>query len=160
MARSPEHIDHDSSSFDAHAPLRIQDAPGFPERRRWRRHELLGPQVIVERWDSARSQAVPLGEIVDLSAGGVRIRTGDPTIAPGEVIQIRLSLPSHAGICPFVSYAGMALQPSCEWVGRLAVQRRLERDDGTIDLGGRLLGMDESTRGMLGLYLSIQPLAA
>lgn len=160
MARSPEHVDPSHADFDAPAPLRIQDAPGFPERRRWRRHELLGPQVIVERWDSARAAAVPMGEIVDLSAGGVRIRTGDPTVKPGQVIHIRLRLPSHAGICPFVSYAGTALHPSCEWTGRLAVLRRLEREDGTIDVGGRLLGMDESTRGMLGLYLSIQPLAA
>lgn len=154
MARSPEHAE------DAPTTLRISDAPGFAERRRWRRHELLGPQVVVERWDAARATAVPLGEILDLSAGGVRIRTGDPTIHPGQVVHIRLRLPSHAGIAPFVSYAAESLQPSCEWVGRLAVLRKFEREDGTIDLGGRLLGMDQSTRGMLGLYLSIQPLAA
>lgn len=156
MPRSPEHAPEESTA----PSMRIQDAPGYPERRRFRRHELLGPQVIVEGWDASRSTAVPMGEILDLSAGGVRVRTGDPTLAPGQVVQIRLRLPSHAGISPFVNYAGSAIRPSCEWVGRFAVLRRFEREDGTIDLGGRLLGMDESTRGMLGLYLSIQPLAA
>ncbi len=134
--------------------------PAVPERRRFRRHELIGPHVVVERWDPASKTSCPMGEIMDLSAGGVRIRTGDPTVTPGQTLQIRLRLPSHAGITPFVSYNGQALQPSCEWVGHFAILRRLEREDGTIDLGGRLLGMDDSARGMLGLYLSIQPLAA
>ena len=148
----PESLDQ------AHMRLVSDDSPR--ERRRFRRHELIGPHVTVERWDPATECGVPLGEIMDLSAGGVRVRTGDPTVAPGQTIQIRLRLPSHAGITPFVSYAGEAIQPSCEWVGHFAILRRLEREDGTIDLGGRLLGMDDSARGMLGLYLSIQPLAA
>jgi hypothetical protein len=33
-------------------------------------------------------------------------------------------------------------------------------DDKHYDLGGRLIEMDDLDRGMLGLYLSTQPLAA
>ncbi len=155
----PSHDAGPAPAPDAQSHMRYVPAPEG-ERRRFRRHELVGPQVSVERWDTASASGQAMGEVIDLSAGGVRIRTGDPTIQPGQTIQIRLSLPRHAGISPFVSYAGEAIQPSCEWVGRFAILRRLERADGTIDLGGRLIGMDEPTRGMLGLYLSIQPLAA
>ena len=140
--------------------LHRPEADGPAERRRHRRHELLEPQVVVERFDPATGQGQPLGEIGDISAGGVRVRTGDPTLKPGQTVAIRLRLPSHAGIAPFVTSAGASLKPTCEWTGHLAVLRRVERADGTIDLGGRLLGMDEAVRGMLGLYLSIQPLAA
>lgn len=130
------------------------------ERRAFRRHELAETLVIVERYDPVTDQATAIGEIADLSAGGVRIRTGDPTIRPGQMICIRLRLPSHAGITPFVRLAGEELAPACEWVGTLSALRRIERADGSCEIGGRLLGMDDVTRGMLGLYLSIQPLAA
>ena len=153
---APQSADRDEPQASS---MRIYPAIAT-ERRRFRRHELIGPQVTVELWDQATGTGRPMGEVMDLSAGGVRIRTGDPTVGPGQTIQIRLRLPSHAGITPFVSYAGEAIEPSCEWVGQFAVLRRIEREDGTIDLGGRLLGMDASARGMLGLYLSIQPLAA
>lgn len=130
------------------------------ERREFRRHELAETFVIVERFDPITQEAGAIGEIADLSAGGVRIRTGDPTIRPGQMLCIRLRLPSHAGITPFVRLAGEELAPACEWVGTLSALRRIERPDGGFDIGGRLLGMDDVTRGMLGLYLSIQPLAA
>ena len=130
------------------------------ERRQFRRHELAETLVVVERFDPVTQTGTAIGEIVDLSAGGVRIRTGDPTIRPGQMLSIRLRLPSHAGITPFVRLGGEELAPACEWVGTLSALRRIERPDGSFDIGGRLLGMDEVTRGMLGLYLSIQPLAA
>ena len=144
------------------APIypRLHRPSDLPERRRHRRHELIEPQVIIERYDLSDGSAAPLGEVLDLSAGGVRIRTGDPTLTPGQTVHIRLRLPSHAGITPFVVDSGASLKPTCEWTGRLAILRRVERENGTIDLGGKLLSMDDAVRGMLGLYLSIQPLAA
>ena len=76
--------DQDSSN------MRIMPAQSASERRRFRRHELIGPHVIVERWDPSDHSGIPMGEIMDLSAGGVRVRTGDPTAQPGQTIQIRL----------------------------------------------------------------------
>ena len=37
---------------------------------------------------------------------------------------------------------------------------RVTRIDNGMDIAGRLVDMDEMDRGMLGLYLSTQPLAA
>ena len=132
------------------------------ERRRFRRHDLCQPQLVIDRWDEASSGVGPvIGELIDLSASGVRVRTADGGIKPGQTLAIRLSLPKHAGITPFVRAADAGeLRPACEWTGHLTVMRRVERMDGSIELGGRLLGMDEAVRGMLSLYLSIQPLAA
>ena len=127
------------------------------ERRRHRRHTLAGTRVLVEVVADDGS-ITARGEIVDLSAGGVRVRTEDVSIAPGETVNVRLSLPEHAGIRPFS--AGGEPTPSCEWAGKLSVLRRIERGPGRFELGGRLLDMGDLDRGMLGLYLSIQPLAA
>ena len=138
------------------------DGPTAADRRRFRRHDLCQPQLLLDRWDEAGGGVGPaVGEIVDLSASGVRVRTADASIRPGQTLPIRLSLPKHAGITPFVRAAAAGeLRPACEWTGALCVLRRVERLDGSLELGGRLVGMDEAVRGMLSLYLSIQPLAA
>ena len=142
----------------------VGEGAGRPsDRRQFRRHELCEldrPQLVVERWDAAAGVGAKIGDLVDLSAGGVRVRTGDATVKPGQTLSIRLSLPSHAGITPFVRASEGELRPACEWTGSLCVMRRVERMDGSLELGGRLIGMDEAVRGMLSLYLSIQPLAA
>ena len=52
------------------------------------------------------------------------------------------------------------LQPKREWVGWMDVARVNKVDDKHVDVAGRLVDMDEMDRGMLGLYLSTQPLAA
>ena len=52
------------------------------------------------------------------------------------------------------------LQPKREWVGWMAVSRVHKIEEGRVDVAGRLVDMDEMDRGMLGLYLSTQPLAA
>lgn len=132
------------------------------ERREHRRHELSTPTVHVERIGTDSTQGDFVGTIVDLSAGGVRLRTSADAAAdvqPGQMIDVRLSLPEHAGISPFIQLAGEA-RPTCEWVGRIEVLRRIDLGGGEIDVGGRLVGMTSIDRGMLGLYLSIQPLAA
>lgn len=129
-------------------------------RRQHRRHELAGPRVLVERITDVKSQQI--GSIVDLSASGVKLITATDTgVEPGETIDVRLALPPHAGISPFVRLADETMaEPACDWVGRLEVLRRVDRRDGSVELGGKLIGMTAVDRGMLGLYLSIQPLAA
>ena len=130
------------------------------DRRAHRRHEVAGPKVIVERVGEAGTSHI--GTIGDLSAAGVRIfAAGDLGIRPGETIDIRLALPEHAGISPFIRLAGQTQpEPAYEWVGQLEVLRCVDRGEHGTELGGRLIDMTAADRGMLGLYLSIQPLAA
>ena len=134
------------------------------DRRRFRRHELCVPQgLVVEVLDDADPAAGGrvVGTLLDVSAGGVRLISDDATLRPGTAVTVRLRLPDHAGIAPFVaSDATGGLRPAHEWTGELCVMRRVQRLDGRFDVGGSLAGMGEATRGMLGLYLSLQPLAA
>jgi hypothetical protein len=129
------------------------------EQRNHRRYDLGGQTLMVNRWDASRRSAQPLGYLVDLSAGGARIRTEQVNIKPDSQIRVRLELPAYAGICPFIETTTGTPQPKNEWVGWLAVTR-VTRVDGTCEVAGRLVDMEEMDRGMLGLYLSTQPLAA
>ena len=129
------------------------------EQRSHRRYDLGGQTLTVNRWDASRRTAQPLGYLVDLSAGGARIRTEQTNIKPDSQIRVRLELPSYAGICPFIETTNGTPQPKNEWVGWLAVSR-VQKVDGKYEVAGRLVDMDEMDRGMLGLYLSTQPLAA
>lgn len=130
------------------------------ERRAHRRADLEQRNIEVERWDGARRVGRPLGRIVDLSAGGVRIRTDQTDIRPNSQIRLRLELPEYAGISPFVDNSGPSLAPKCHWVGWLAVNRVQKAGENQVDVAGQFQDMDELDRGMLGLYLSTQPLAA
>jgi len=58
-----------------------------------------------------------------------------------------------------VEVDGGQARPKSEWVGWLAVSRVRARGD-SFEIAGRLVDMEEMDRGMLGLYLSTQPLAA
>jgi hypothetical protein len=136
------------------------DQPSGAERRQHRRHDLEQSGITVERWDGARQQGQPIGQLVDLSAGGVRIRCGDTSVRPDGQIRVKLSLPDYAGICPFVDTSSSDPQPKREWIGWMTVARVSKLNDHTADVAGRLVDMDEMDRGMLGLYLSTQPLAA
>lgn len=131
------------------------------ERRRHRRHDMDQQGITVERWDLARGDHTPIGRIVDLSAGGVRIRTAlAQAVHPDQQIRIRLELPAYAGICPFVDTTGPMPQPRRDWVGWLTVSRVQHIGCNHYDIAGRLEDMEDMDRGMLGLYLSTQPLAA
>lgn len=131
------------------------------ERREHRRHDFDEQGITVERWDGSRREGKPFGRIVDLSAGGVRIRTEQTDVRPDNQIRVRLELPVYAGISPFVSTEGDHIKPAREWVGWMAVSRVVPVDGGKrAEVAGRLVDMDETARGMLGLYLSTQPLAA
>jgi hypothetical protein len=131
------------------------------ERREHRRHDFDQQDIIVERWDGTRRAGQPFGQIIDLSAGGVRIRTEHKNVKADQQIRVRLELPAFAGICPFVDSAcSDGLRPKREWVGWMAVTRVHPVGDRHTDVAGRLVDMEELDRGMLGLYLSTQPLAA
>ena len=130
------------------------------DRREYRRHDLHTHGIPVERWDGSRRVGKSFGQIVDISAGGVRIRTGESNVKPDHQIRVRLELPAYAGIHPFIDNSGTSLEPKREWVGWMAVARVQQIDAKTQEVAGRLVDMDEMDRGMLGLYLSTQPLAA
>lgn len=132
------------------------------ERRQYRRHDLEHRGLPVQRWAGAVPQrdGGTLGVLVDLSAGGARIRTTDRTIRPESHIRIRLELPEYAGISPFVSTDGEEPAPRREWIGWMNVRRVAECADGHLEVAGPLEDMDDMDRGMLGLYLSTQPMAA
>lgn len=130
------------------------------ERRQFRRHDLEPQGISVERVDAVRRVREKLGQIVDISAGGVRIRTSDAKLRADHQVRVRLELPAYAGICPFVDTAAEEPQPKREWTGWLSISRVLPINGDCYDVAGRLVDMEEMDRGMLGLYLSTQPLAA
>ena len=130
------------------------------DRREYRRHDIHAQGIPVERWDGSRRVGKPFGEIVDISAGGVRIRTEQAGVKPDHQIRVRLELPPYAGIHPFVDNSGDQIDAKREWIGWMAVSRVKPVNDKIVDVAGRLVDMDEMDRGMLGLYLSTQPLAA
>jgi hypothetical protein len=130
------------------------------ERREHRRHDLEPQGIKVDRWDGNRRVTKEFGQVVDLSAGGLRIRTDQKNIRADHQIRVRLELPAFAGICPFVDTSGTQPSPKREWIGWMTVNRVKELDKTHAEVAGRLVDMDEMDRGMLGLYLSTQPLAA
>jgi hypothetical protein len=136
------------------------NATGASVRREHRRHDVETRGIAVERWDTRRRGGEMFGDVVDISAGGVRIRTQQKNVRPDQQIRLRLELPNYAGICPFVDTSGEAPRPKNEWVGWLSVARVRDVDDKRVEVAGRLIDMDEMDRGMLGLYLSTQPMAA
>jgi hypothetical protein len=129
------------------------------DRRAHRRHDLLSREIVVHRIDEAREKVKPLGHLVDLSAGGIRLRTSDKSAGIGTQIRIKMELPAFAGISPFVDASGPRIRPKREWTGWITIVRRREVGD-DVELGAKLEDIDELDRGMLSLYLSTQPLAA
>jgi hypothetical protein len=146
--------------YQAKAKFDVAVEPNGAERREHRRHDMEQQGIPIDRWDGSRRVGKEFGQIVDLSAGGVRIRTEQTTIRPDQQVRVRIELPVYAGICPFIDASNRDLQPKREWVGWMAVARVNKVDEKRVDVAGRLVDMDEMDRGMLGLYLSTQPLAA
>jgi hypothetical protein len=130
------------------------------ERRKHHRHDMEPQGIEVQRFDGQSRSALPLGKIVDISAGGVRFRTSKSPIRPDQQIRVRLELPEYAGISPFIAPGSSGLSPKPDWVGWMTVCRVLPAEGDQVEVAGRLVDMDEMDRGMLGLYLSTQPLAA
>jgi len=130
------------------------------ERRQHRRADIEDSRVLVERFETSNRfvSGKPLGHLVNLSAGGVCIRTIDNNLKIGSQIRVRMVLPTYAGIMPFVSQAG-SCRGTNEWSGWMTVVR-VKKAGMAFEIAGRLVDMREIDRGMLGLYLSAQPLAA
>lgn len=133
--------------------------PTQPERRRGRRCDFEQEGVHVQRWDGPTKTGRIFGELMDLSSTGLRVRCYKPGLKLGAQIRIRLELPAYAGISPFVTADGTSRGTS-EWTGWMTVTRLTKVNSDTYDVAGRLVDMREIDRGMLGLYLSAQPLAA
>ena len=140
--------------------MKLTVEPAGAERREHRRHDMEMSGIAVDRWDGSKRSAKSFGQLVDLSAGGVRIRTTQTDVKPDNQIRVRIELPAYAGISPFIDTTKKSMEPKREWVGWMAVARVNKVDGKTVDVAGRLVDMDEMDRGMLGLYLSTQPLAA
>jgi len=139
---------------DAMTPLEIRF-----ERRNHRRFDVETMAINIERWDGRPDSGLVFGRVIDLSAGGVRLRTRQAGVRADQQIRVRLELPDNGGIFPFVEVAEGNLKPKREWVGWLAVAR--VRQIGTeFEIAGRLVDMEEMDRGMLGLYLSTRAIAA
>jgi hypothetical protein len=147
---------------DSQGSFKISVDSNGAERREFRRHDMEQQGIAVDRWDGAKRAPKEFGRIVDLSAGGVRIRTKQTNVRADGQIRLRMELPTYAGICPFVDTSGSEPQPKREWVGWLSIARvrPTQENNGEVEVAGRLVDMDEMDRGMLGLYLSTQPLAA
>jgi hypothetical protein len=126
------------------------------ERRRYRRHDMEGRELALQRWDSVRGTGESIGQIIDLSAGGLRFRTKKNTFHVDSHIRVRLDLPAYAGITPFFN----SEEGRTDWAGWLVVTRVQRTVEGGYEVAGRLVDMDEMNRGSLKLYLSTQPLAA
>lgn len=130
------------------------------DRRQHRRHDFEPSEVTVDRWEGARREGRTLGRIMDLSVTGIRIRTSDASVRADQQIRLRLQLPVYAGINPFVDSRSDTPCGTNEWVGWMAVTRVVRDGDQVTEIAGRLVDMDDMDRGMLGLYLSTQPLSA
>ena len=142
-------------------PYKIDFSNAAADRREHRRHDMEQQGIPVSRWDGTKRAPRDFGRLVDLSAGGVRIRTNQTNVKADGQIRVRLELPAYAGISPFIDASSETPQPKREWVGWMSIARVLpttRKDE--VELAGRLVDMDEMDRGMLGLYLSTQPLAA
>ena len=140
--------------------LRLTESSRHRDRREYRRHDLEQQGITIDRWDIRAEGKLAFGRVVDLSAGGVRVRTRQPGIRPDQQIRVRLELPPFAGISPFIINRGGRPQPAREWVGWMTVIRVHPLGNGEFEVAAKLMDMEEIDRGMLGLYLSTQPLAA
>jgi hypothetical protein len=151
-----QHVMHE---VEGSSPMSLFGAKPKLDRRKHRRHDLGMQHITVERYEGSKKEGRLFGELLDLSAGGLRIRTSVPDLRIGAQIRIRLRLPLYANITPFVAADGSG-EGSNEWTGWMTVTRVVKVDSYEWQIAGRLVDMREIDRGMLGLYLSAQPLAA
>ncbi len=142
-------------------PYKLDFVKTGADRRDHRRHDLEQQSIGVSRWHDQQREPQSFGRLVDLSAGGVRIRATRGSVQPDARIRLRLELPAYAGISPFITTADGSPRATREWVGHMEVARvRPVAGRDEVEVAGRLVDMADTDRGMLGLYLSTQPLAA
>ena len=96
-----------TSSSGASHPISMKAS----DRREHRRHDLEQQGLAVERWDGQHRAGQPLGRIVDISASaGVRVPDEEVRfLRADQQIRVRVALPAHAGISPFVAPDGVGL---------------------------------------------------
>lgn len=128
------------------------------ERRQHRRHDLAEQDLPVYATIDGTPADTAMGQLKDISAGGMRFVTRSASVRPNSRLAVQLSLPNYAGIRPFIDRENESAVT--EWAGYLSVTRVIKLPDGGYEIAGRLLDMSEGERGLLGLYLSTQPLAA
>src|SRR6185437_7198254 len=85
------------------------------ERRKHRRHDLEPQTIVVNKFDG--HGGIDFGQVVDMSSGGICIRTRQANIRPDQQIRVRVQLPTYAGISPFVDISSGAARPKTEWIG-------------------------------------------
>lgn len=130
------------------------------ERRKFRRHDMEDRNLPVQRWDAVRGEGVDMGMIVDISSNGLKFKTKSTTLKVDSHVRLRFALPPFAGISPFIDHEH-DMAPKSDWVGWMVITRvSKNKETGMTEVAGRLVDMDDMDRGMLGLYLSTQPLAA
>lgn len=129
------------------------------ERRRFRRQDMESMHVTIGRVGAKADLIDPLGQLMDLSPGGMRIRTTCGDLPPGAQLKVNIQLPAYAGISPFVACDGTG-KGTNEWSGKIEVVRAYRIAEDKWDVACRTVDMREIDRGMLTLYLSAHPLAA
>src|SRR5271154_235236 len=126
-----------NSAVRSNGSMKIQ--PSGKDRRTHRRHDMETQGIPIDRWDGGRRQGTSFGRIVDISAGGVRIRTNETNVKPDHQIRVRMELPAYAGISPFIAPEGESLSPRNEWVGWMTINRVIPVDGKQVDVAGRLV---------------------
>src|SRR5450432_3352488 len=116
------------------------------DRREHRRHDMETQEITVDRWEGGRRSGKNFGKIVDISAGGLRIRTTQENVQPDHQIRVRMELPAYAGISPFIT-RGSGIAPKNEWTGWMSVARVSKVSQDQYDVCGRLMDMDDIDRG-------------
>src|SRR5690349_6279347 len=94
------HRRNDESGENMIQQQRERDERCGVERRAHRRYDFEQRAITLDRSNGSTRSRVTFGQIVDLSAGGVRIRTTQSNLRTDTQIRVRLVLPPYAGICP------------------------------------------------------------
>ena len=93
----------------------------------------------INRWDGIR-EGKSFGKIVDLSAGGVRVRTEQ---VQREDRQPDSRPPGAAGVCGHRSVRRRRRQrpePKTEWIGWMTVKRVISLEPGKFEIAGQADG--------------------
>ena len=132
----------------------------WSDRRAYRRYDIEPWDIRLHHLDGPEDGVgMVLGHLVDLSAGGLRFHTTQANLQLAQQIRVRLELPS-SGVSPFVDVSQGHARGKRHWTGSMEIARIRPRTDGSFEIGGRLIDMNEIDRGMLGLYLSSRTLLA
>ena len=128
------------------------------ERRKHRRHDLSDQDLPIYAVNDGQPADTALGKLLDISSGGMKFQTRSGAIRPNSRIGVQFSLPSFGGVRAFVDHETEGF--TTDWTGFMTVTRVIRQSDGSFEVAGQLMDLSDGERGLLGLYLSTQPLAA